>query len=265
MGAEESTSTFFVRLTSRLSWDPLDLHQSKSLCSGTKTNQHEQLFGIVPGKGGGQNCLCDNTVVYFLGKEETHQQNAKKISREGLDSPGIIPGQSHEKIAYVLFCFLALSGTNLSRAKKHINIKKRPTPWRSPIEDPPPRRIRAPLCGYFFLCFIRNALETPRIRWKIFRRCGEGLNRDPEGVALRPKWLQSCFVWRPKSVLCKKKTFPEHQVGLKIGYSVCRGYILLRIADSEENSRSHKFQINDGSCLFFATNRAISGLEKDMT
>ena len=33
---------------------------------GEKTNKHKQLFGIVPGMGGGQICLC---VAFFLGKK----------------------------------------------------------------------------------------------------------------------------------------------------------------------------------------------------
>ena len=34
------------------------------LSGGKKTNKHKQFFGIVPGMGGGQNCLC---VASFLG------------------------------------------------------------------------------------------------------------------------------------------------------------------------------------------------------
>ena len=38
----------------------------------------------VPGKGGGQICLC---VAIFMGKKETNEQISRKNLRKGLDSP----------------------------------------------------------------------------------------------------------------------------------------------------------------------------------
>ena len=53
-----------------------------------RDNQHKQLFGTVPGTGGGQNCLC----CLFSWGEIKHKQNSQDISGKGSDSPATILG-----------------------------------------------------------------------------------------------------------------------------------------------------------------------------
>ena len=78
---------------------------------GEKTNKHQQLFGIVPGMGGGQICLC---VAFFLGEKGKH---INKIPRKSQKSAGTVPGQSRdytgqsgENFVYVFCCLLVFSG-----------------------------------------------------------------------------------------------------------------------------------------------------------
>ena len=58
--------------------------------------------------------------------------------------------------------------------------------------------------------------------------------------------VELCFLGGVASGAVGKRC-PEHQ----IGYSLCRGFFFfLRIADSEENRRNHRFQTADIGCFF---------------
>ena len=76
-----------------------------SVCIGEqKTKKCKQLFGINPGKGGGQICLC---VAFSLGKVK-HGKHIMKISRKLQKNAGTVPGKPRENSIYVSAC-LALS------------------------------------------------------------------------------------------------------------------------------------------------------------
>ena len=81
------------------------------------SNKQKQFFGIFPGTGRGQICLC---VAFLLEKKRTHkhiptksQENAgtnpETVPGQSRDSPGIIPGQSREDFVYVFSCLLFFS------------------------------------------------------------------------------------------------------------------------------------------------------------
>ena len=70
-----------------------------------ETNKHKQLSGIVPGMGGGQNCLC---VAFLLGKKRTHRNKFPGNLRK-------MPGQSRETFVYVFPCFFFFPALNRDR------------------------------------------------------------------------------------------------------------------------------------------------------
>ena len=59
-------------------------HKVKEAHEPELRKKRKQLFGIVPGTGGGQICLF---VAFFLGEKETHQQNSQEISGKCRDNP----------------------------------------------------------------------------------------------------------------------------------------------------------------------------------
>ena len=72
---------------------------SKS-CRGTKNIEHRQLFGIVPGTGQGQICLC-------CAKKQTHKQ----IPRKSQEKAETVPGSRAKFVHIVRFLFIGyLSG-----------------------------------------------------------------------------------------------------------------------------------------------------------
>ena len=88
------------RLVSRLSFllqSPRNRRVSEGFIGEEKTNKHKQLFGIVPGMGGGQNCLC---VPFLLGKKGNiytkFKENLKKKPGQSRDNP----------VKHLFMCFL---------------------------------------------------------------------------------------------------------------------------------------------------------------
>ena len=68
---------------------------------GDKTNnKHKQLFGIVPGTGGGQVCLC--VACLWDPEKETHN-----VPRKSQENAGTVLGQSRDAFRCLL-AFLAL-------------------------------------------------------------------------------------------------------------------------------------------------------------
>ena len=63
---------------------------------GQTTNKYKPFFGTVPGKGGGQICLC---FAFFLGEKK----HINRISRKSQEKSGTVLGKSRENIVCQLF------------------------------------------------------------------------------------------------------------------------------------------------------------------